>query len=114
MMDFMNKTLKLITLSLCISACGLSIKEKAKNKEVKQYVGWWVYGEGQHIFKDENTLEEWELTFPNENTKELVDLYLAVCEMEYYPMECMMQGNLQKDTLIVTNFEILHIQGCEE
>ena len=111
---FINRIFKLLMLFFFISACGDSIKEKPKNKEGKQYVGWWVYGDEQHVFKDENTLEEWELTFPNENMKELVDLYLAVCEMEYYPMECMMQGHLQNDTLIVTNFEILHIQGCEE
>ena len=40
-------------------------------EEPKQYIGWWVYGEGQHIFKDEQTLGEWELTFPNENMEEI-------------------------------------------
>jgi len=104
----------LITLVLCIAACEVSTKEQAKMEEPKEYVGWWVYGEGQHIFKDETTLEEWELTFPNENMQELAELYLAVCEMEYFPMECMMQGNLQNDTLIVSDFEILYIQGCGE
>ena len=110
----MNRIFKLIMLFFFISACGVSIKEQAKNKEGKQYVGWWVYGEGQHVFKDENTLEEWELTFPNENMQELSELYLAVCEMEYFPMECMMQGNLENDTLIVADFEILYIEGCGE
>ena len=81
---------------------------------ITTYKGWWVYGEGQHIFKDEATLEEWNLKFLNENMEELVALYLAVCEMEYFPMECMMQGNLQNDTLIVADFEILYIQGCGE
>ena len=57
---------------------------------------------------------EWELTFPNENMQELVELYLAVCEMEYFPMECNMQGHLQNDTLEVTDFEITYIQGCGE
>ena len=111
---FINRFFKLIMLSFFISACGISIKEQTKNKEEKEYVGWWVYGEGQHVFKDENTLEEWELTFPNENMQELAELYLAVCEMEYFPMECMMRGNLQNDTLIVSDFEILYIQGCGE
>ena len=114
MADFINKPLILLTLVLCIAACGFSTKEQEKMEAPKEYIGWWVYGEGQHIFKDEPTLEEWELTFPNENMQELAELYLAVCEMEYFPMECMMQGNLQNDTLIVTDFEILYIQGCGE
>ena len=114
MTDFINKPLILITFFLCIAACGVSRKEQAKMEESKKYVGWWVYGEGQHIFKDESTLAEWALTFPNENMEELSELYLAVCEMEYFPMECMMQGNLKNDTLIVADFEILYIQGCGE
>jgi len=114
MIDFINKPFILITVVLCIAACGFSTKEQVKTEEPKEYVGWWVYGEEQHIFKDETTLEEWGLTFPNENMQELAELYLAVCEMAYFPMECMMQGNLQNDTLIVADFEILYIQGCGE
>ena len=78
------------------------------------YSGWWVYGEGQHIFKDEATLEEWNLKFPNENMQELAALYLAITEMEYFPMECVMTGSLKADTLSVNNFEITYIQGCGE
>ena len=81
---------------------------------ITTYKGWWVYGEGQHIFKDEATLEEWNLKFLNENMEELVALYLSVCEMEYFPMECNMIGHLQNDTLEVTDFEITYIQGCGE
>ena len=92
----------------------MTTKEQSKLEEPKQYIGWWVYGEGQHIFKDEETLGEWELTFPNENMEELVELYLAVCEMEYFPMECNMIGHLHNDTLEVTDFEITYIQGCGE
>ena len=114
MLELANKIIIVSTLFLWIFACGFSTKEQIKIEEPKEYVGWWVYGEGQHIFKDETTLEEWELAFPNENMKELAELYLAVCEMEYFPMECMMQGNLKNDTLIVTDFEILYIQGCGE
>ena len=86
----------------------------------KTYKGWWVYGEGQHIFKDEETLEEYTLEFPNEDMTELQSLYLAVCEMEYFPMECAMTGHIKKElikkqnTLIVSEFEILYIQGCGE
>jgi hypothetical protein len=81
---------------------------------VKSYTGWWVYGEDQHIFKDEVTMEEYDLTFPNENMVELVELYLSVCEMEYFPMECEMTGILKGNILEVSNFEILYIQGCGE
>ena len=109
MFDFINKTVIILTLIL-----GLCTKEQDKMLESKQYTGWWIYGEGQHIFKDETTLGEWELTFPNENMEELVELYIAVCEMEYFPMECIMQGNLQNDTLQVADFEITYIQGCGE
>ena len=86
----------------------------------KTYNGWWVYGEGQHIFKDEESLEEWNLEFSNENMEELQELYLAICEMEYFPMECEMIGYKRKDilgnetTLIVSEFNILYIQGCGE
>jgi hypothetical protein len=40
--------------------------------------------------------------------------------MEYFPMECAMTGHLKQDvlekqnTLVVTNFKILYIQGCGE
>jgi len=78
------------------------------------YIGWWVYGEGQHIFKDEQTLDEYDLVFPNENMEELVELYVSVCEMEYFPMECEMKGTLTGNILTVQAFEILYIQGCGE
>ncbi|MBC8266417.1 MAG: hypothetical protein H8E84_05570 [Flavobacteriales bacterium] len=84
------------------------------SESVNSYTGWWVYGEGQHIFKDEQTLEEYEMEFPNENMEELVELYLAVCEMEYFPMECKMTGTLSGNILMVQSFEILYIQGCGE
>ena len=92
----------------------IGIQIIAENFDENTYTGWWVYGEGQHIFKDEVTLEEFDLVFPNENMEELVALYLSVCEMEYFPMECIMQGNLQNETLEVTGFEITYIQGCGE
>ena len=81
---------------------------------VDTLTGWWVYGEGQHIFKDEETLEEYDLVFSNENMEELVELYLSVCEMEYFPMECEMIGLLNGNILEVSDFEILYIQGCGE
>ena len=96
------------------------VKFLVENTEEKSYNGWWVYGEGQHIFKDEESLEEWDLEFLNENMQELEELYLAICEMEYFPMECEMIGHKRKDilknetTLIVSEFNILYIQGCGE
>ena len=104
----------LFLLFIIITSCGINTKKQAEMVESIQYTGWWVYGEGQHIFKDEESLGEWGLTFPNENMEELVDLYLAVCEMEYFPMECNMIGHLQNDTLEVADFEITYIQGCGE
>ena len=96
------------------------VKIVVENTEEKNYNGWWVYGEGQHIFKDEESLEEWNLEFSNENMQELKELYLAICEMEYFPMECEMIGHKRKDilknetALIVSEFNILYIQGCGE
>ena len=91
-----------------------------KNRLLTNYTGWWIYGEGQHIFKDEKTLKEYDLQFPHENPEEIVALYLAVCEMEYFPMECSINTYDKKDTseqhntLIVADFEVLYIQGCGE
>ena len=95
-------------------------KMEVSELKLSQYTGWWIYGEGQHIFKDEESLEEWSLEFPNENLEELEELYLAVCEMEYFPMECEMIGHKKKNvlgnqtTLIVSKFNILYVQGCGE
>ena len=91
-----------------------------KTLDLQVYTGWWVYGEGQHVFKEETSLEEWELEFPNENMKEIEELYLAVCEMEYFPMEFQITGYIKKQkkptgkTLVVDSFKILYIQGCGE
>ena len=91
-----------------------------ENIETQNYFGWWIYGEGQHLFKDEKTLQEWDLEFLNEDMKELEKLYLAVCEMEYFPMEFQITGylrktnNSEKTTLIAQSFKILYIQGCGE
>ena len=109
-----------------ISSCAIS-NNTEKQEEIipmltreisydtnKTFTGWWVYGEGQHIFKDEATLEEYDLVFPNENMEELAELYLALCEMEYFPMECKMTGSSNSTILTVQEFEILYIQGCGE
>ena len=123
-------TIFLVTLLLLFSSCSLTTKvdqiveievvniqsEDVPGLVVSPYTftGWWVYGEGQHIFKDELTLEEYDLVFPNENMEELVELYVSVCEMEYFPMECKMIGILSDSILSVQEFKILYIQGCGE
>jgi len=112
MLDLANKNVIILILVSAIFACTYSTKEQEKMIESKQFSGWWIYGEGQHIFKDEATLSEWELTFPNENMDKLVELYIAVCEMEYFPMECIIQGSLQNNILQVADFEITYIEGC--
>ena len=109
-----DKNVIILIIVLVTCSCSFNTKEQDNMLELKEHTGWWIYGEGQHIFKDENTLAEWELTFPNENMDELVELYLAVCEMEYFPMECTMRGSLINDTLQVADFNITYIQGCGE
>jgi hypothetical protein len=107
-----------IQLKVSIDKDGNQIENSSKiikeNTKEETYKGWWIYGEEQHIFKDEKTLKEYDLEFPNEQMEELVQLYLSVCEMEYFPMECDMKGYLKNDTLRVTNFDITYIQGCGE
>ena len=125
LLDLKYKTLiflLLIGITSCIVPENIIQQEESINLStktissdtVKTYLGWWVYGEGQHIFKDELTLAEYDLTFPNENMEELVELYVSVCEMEYFPMECEMKGILIGSILSVQEFEILYIQGCGE
>ena len=129
------KNISLILLLMLLSSCSIQlqfntesdihseenkIKIIVENTKQKDYLGWWIYGEGYHVFKDELTLEEWDLEFLNEDIEEIKKLYLAVCEMEYFPMECKMTGHIRSDvikkqkTLIVENFDILYIQGCSE
>ena len=72
---------------------------------------WRVYGEGQHIFKDEATLVEYDMIFPNENMEELVELYLAVCEMEYFPMESEITGFLNGNILEDVDIDDLREQA---
>ena len=112
MSHYIYKFIVAILLGFMFSNCSFGVKEQ--KELVKEYTGWWVYGEGYHIFKDEMTLKEWNLIFPHEDNEELIELYLSVCEMEYFPMECVMKGTLKHDTLEVVDFEITYIQGCGE
>ena len=105
---------KIFYILLIIIAYQYPAQEQNAVPQSVSYTGWWVYGEGQHIFKEETTLQEWVLHFPNENIEELENLYLEITEMEYLPMECIMFGTVNTDTLLVDNFEITYIQGCDE
>ena len=132
-MKFLNHIILFAVLMLT-SSCNMqmkieSLKDNQESKgslniiiqsiKEKTYKGWWIYGEGYHIFKDEKTLDEYDLEFVDENMEELQDLYLAICEMEYFPMECSMTGYFKQDilknqtTLVVNSFEILYVEGCE-
>ena len=107
---------------ICFSLhfCTVHTKTQVDTKKIPvfSYTGWWVYGEDQHIFKDNESLEEWELFFINEDKEHVTALFLEVAEMEYFPLECVMKGIVfekkEKKILEVSEFEILHIQGCDE
>ena len=114
MLNFINKMSIILTLFLSVTAFVFGTQKKPQNQLPNDYIGWWIYGEEEHIFKDETSMGEWVLEFPNENIQELVALYLAVCKMEYFPMETIIKGSLQNDTLFVDDFEILYIEGCGE
>ena len=89
------------------------LEQHLENK-IESYLGWWIYGEGEHFFKDERSLKEWSLEFLDEDEQQLIELYLAICEMEFFPMESIMNGVLKNDTLLVESFEIKYVQGCGE
>lgn len=106
--------------ALIFQFCSLNPEGKDELKKIKltSYSGWWVYGEGNHIFKDEETLEEWDLFFLNEDVEDVTKLFLDIAEMEYLPIECIMHGRVTeksaKKFLEVADFEILYVQGCDD
>ena len=108
------KELFFVFLICVFVSCNLNNSQSSVDKTQNIYYGWWVYGDGQHIFKDEETLQEFEMVFLNENIDELVELYLAVCEMEYYPLECSVTAFSKENTLQIKDFEIMYIEGCED
>ena len=84
----------------------------------KKYDGWWIYGEGHHVFKDKLSLEEWELVFLNEDRKQIKELYLSISKMEYFPIEIIIIGTTKLDKisgnsyLNVLDFDITYVEGC--
>ena len=89
--------------------CPLVDKPKAQD-----FSGWWIYGESLHLFKDEKSLKEFEISFLNERKEDLELLYLEIAEMEYFPVDCKVKGYVKNDTLYVDDLEITFIQGCGE
>ena len=104
--------------SLYANKNNISLKQN-KLLSSKEYTGWWIYGNNIHLFKDEASLEEWVLDFSNEDEEELKNLYLSISEMEYFPIEIKISGEKKINlttlelTLIVFDFEILYVQGCD-
>ena len=104
----------------CFSLTEIVNTQNVENNKINSYKGWWIYGDGEHIFKDEKTLTEYTLIFENENTDDMTSLYLDICEVEYFPMESSLVGyikdniNESQNILVVSGFEILYIEGCGE
>ena len=109
--------LSFLCISLFISSCVNAPKSTNFNKEytIELFSGWWIYGEGQHIYKDSKSLKEFDLIFPNEDSLYIIDLYLSVTEMDYLPIETNFYAFINTDSLLqVDDFEITYIQGCDE
>ena len=104
------RLIKLILLSFILVSC---VFEKEENVKLSMS-GWWIYGEGFHSFMDEKSLEEYNLQFLNEDSLELIELYLSVVEMEYFPMETNIIGFKKDNNFYVDDFEITYIIGCDE
>ena len=85
--------------------------DKTKDQD---FSGWGIYGESLHLFKDEKSLKEFEISFLNERKEDLELLYLEIAEMEYFPVDCNVKGYVKNDTLYVDDLEITFIQGCGE
>lgn len=105
----------------CGGGFALSNTQHAKSNVINTYKGWWIYGDGEHIFKDEKTLKEYNLIFESENIENITNLYLDICETEYFPMESIMIGYIinnsiksGQNALVASDFEILYIEGCGE
>ena len=90
-----------------------------KKVQIKKYVGWWIFGENIHLFKDSKNLEEYELFFLNETIEEITKFYMEIAEEEFLPVDIEIDGFLytnekKQKTLEVSDFYITFIQGCDE
>mgnify|MGYP003312225087 CR=1 FL=1 len=62
----------------------------------------------------EKSLEEYNLQFLNEDSLELIELYLSIVEMEYFPMETNIIGVKKDENFYVDDFEITYVVGCDD
>ena len=90
-----------------------------KKVQINKYVGWWIFGENMHLFKDSKNLEEYELFFLNETSEEITKFYLEIAEQEFLPIDIEIDGFLytnekKQKILEVSDFYITFIQGCDE
>ena len=90
-----------------------------KKVQINKYVGWWIFGENMHLFKDSKNLEEYELFFLNETSEEITKFYLELAEQEFLPIDIEIDGSLytnekKQKILEVSDFYITFIQGCDE
>ena len=95
------------------------INNYKKKVQTKKYVGWWIFGENMHLFKDSKNLEEYELFFLNETSEEITKFYLEIAEQEFLPIDIEIDGSLHTNEknqkiLEVSDFYITFIQGCDE
>ena len=105
----------IIILSFILNSCVFEKHQSsALDISTVQLSGWWVYGEGYHSFMDEVSLKEYDLEFTNEDSLEIIELYMSVVEMEYFPMETNIIGYKENNTFYVDDFEITYIVGCDE
>ena len=97
-----------------IHSCNYDSQKKDNDIVINTSSGWWIYGEGLHLYKDEISLEENIIHFLNEDSLNLIELYMSVTEMEYFPLEVDIKFENKKDSLLVHDFDITYIQGCDE
>ena len=104
----------------CVGLSAIVDTQNIESNKINSYKGWWIYGDGEHVFKDEKTLNEYTLIFEKENIVDMTSLYLDICEVEYFPMESSLVGyikdnvNESQNILVVSGFEILYVEGCGE
>ena len=107
-------TYLILVLFFIVQSCNYDSQKKEQEIETYTSSGWWIYGEGLHLYKDEVSLEENVICFLNEDSLELIELYMSITEMEYFPLEVDIKFENTKENLLVHDFEITYIQGCDE
>ena len=115
----MSKTTAILLLCFLFACISNNQTDIVTNQDIEDFHGFWIYGENQHLFQDQTTLKESKLFFINESKQSLDELYLSIAEMEYLPLECVMTGYYDEkipneEALVVIDFEILYVEGCEE